>query len=709
MPRLAAAQAGTLVQFTFESSSPAASTAAGVWITNIPAELGTGTASAWHQGDCVYASPAGNNSHHSFSATNWTVGDFWQFACSSIGASNLTVGFDQVASGTGPANFQLQYSTDGSTFFNYGLPYTVQRNGGLTDTNPAYWSGLVSHTNTHYFVDLSSVTALNNQTTIWFRLTDANSTSTSGGTVMPYGTVRVDNFEVGGSVGSACVIWPNPGRIHYGFPLDTNHELNATACIPGTFIYSPPEGTVLHAGQHTLTAIFTPSNNLISPSTNTVPLSVHRAPLIVSTYNSARTVGNANPAFTGSIYGLVYGDNITATYSCLADSSSPAGDYTITPSLIDTNSVLTNYNVVTNTGTLTVSTGPIEEIILAQWNFNTNQPAVTVAGGQWHTNGPAVLGSGTASALHQRPTSYFGLPIDAANFALASTNWSVGDFWQFDFPVNGATNLTVEVRRASSAPGPKYHNLVIGHGPIINTLNLEDASVYCPPPSTVRVDSVYSALPVSIYTPSLINSHGLSAVFGATNLTVMIQDTSTTNANGGMVGPAGVDALYSVTVYGAVPLPPGTPVISWSTPPPITYGTPLSTAQLNATASTYGTFTYNPDVGTVLPAGTNVLSVVFTPSQSGYYTVSNTINLVVNYASNPTLIHPIVLGPGVFQFSVSNIGPSTNYTVLFTLDLASPLSNWTVIGSASLLSPGLYQFTDSNAMAGKGFYTVRSP
>src|SRR5262249_8136009 len=152
-----------------------------------------------------------------------------------------------------------------------------------------------------------------------------------------------------------------------------------------------------------------------------------------------------------------------------------------------------------------------------------------------------------------------------------------------------------------------------------------------------------------------------------------------TNANGGIVGPRGADALYSVTVYGAVPLPPGTPVISWSTPQPVTYGTPLSSVQLNATASTYGTFTYFRDVGAILPVGTNTLSVVFTPSQPVYFTVSNTVNLVVNNASIPTLIQPIVLSPGTFQFAISNIGSGTNFTVLYTPDLAVPVTNWTVI------------------------------
>src|SRR5690606_10659548 len=60
-----------------------------------------------------------------------------------------------------------------------------------------------------------------------------------------------------------------------------------------------------------------------------------------------------------------------------------------------------------------------------------------------------------------------------------------------------------------------------------------------------------------------------------------------------------------------------TPVITWSTPAPITYGTALSATQLNATANTAGTFTYTPASGTVLNAGANqVLSANFTPSNT---------------------------------------------------------------------------------------------
>ncbi|RNC69894.1 MAG: hypothetical protein ED859_07070 [Desulfuromonadales bacterium] len=65
-----------------------------------------------------------------------------------------------------------------------------------------------------------------------------------------------------------------------------------------------------------------------------------------------------------------------------------------------------------------------------------------------------------------------------------------------------------------------------------------------------------------------------------------------------------------------------TPVLTWATPAAITYGTALSATQLNATVSggIPGTFTYTPAVGTVLNAGTQTLSVTFTPSDSATYT-----------------------------------------------------------------------------------------
>jgi hypothetical protein len=62
--------------------------------------------------------------------------------------------------------------------------------------------------------------------------------------------------------------------------------------------------------------------------------------------------------------------------------------------------------------------------------------------------------------------------------------------------------------------------------------------------------------------------------------------------------------------------------INWPAPNPISYGTPLSNAQLNATASVPGTFAYGPGEGNVLPAGKHTLLAVFTPDNPHAYAVT---------------------------------------------------------------------------------------
>ncbi len=76
-----------------------------------------------------------------------------------------------------------------------------------------------------------------------------------------------------------------------------------------------------------------------------------------------------------------------------------------------------------------------------------------------------------------------------------------------------------------------------------------------------------------------------------------------------------------------------TPVLTWATPAAITYGTALSDIQLNATANVAGTFTYTPAAGTVLNAGAQPLSVIFTPSDPANYAPAEQVQtLMVNQA-----------------------------------------------------------------------------
>jgi hypothetical protein len=97
------------------------------------------------------------------------------------------------------------------------------------------------------------------------------------------------------------------------------------------------------------------------------------------------------------------------------------------------------------------------------------------------------------------------------------------------------------------------------------------------------------------------------------------------------------------------------PVITWSNPAAITYGTPLSATQLNVTSVVSGTFTYSPASGAILTAGTQTLSATFTPNATTDYTTQTaTASLTVNALPSVDLA-----APAVTEFTV----PATSATV----------------------------------------------
>jgi hypothetical protein len=82
-----------------------------------------------------------------------------------------------------------------------------------------------------------------------------------------------------------------------------------------------------------------------------------------------------------------------------------------------------------------------------------------------------------------------------------------------------------------------------------------------------------------------------------------------------------------------------TPVITWANPAAITYGTPLSAAQLNATANVPGSFFYTSPAGTLLPAGVSPLGAGFTPTDGTDYTPTSAyVAISVNKAITTTTI-----------------------------------------------------------------------
>ncbi len=123
-----------------------------------------------------------------------------------------------------------------------------------------------------------------------------------------------------------------------------------------------------------------------------------------------------------------------------------------------------------------------------------------------------------------------------------------------------------------------------------------------------------------------------------------------------------------------------TPVITWSNPADIAYGTTLSATHLNAAAtaggnSVPGTFTYTPTAGTVLNAGNNqTLHVDFVPTDTTNYTNASkdvTINVlkatpVITWANPADITYPTALSSTQLNAAAAVGGNSVSGTFTYT-------------------------------------------
>jgi hypothetical protein len=184
----------TLARWTFESFSNGIT---GTTLGPVYPEAGLQTNSAFVSGLHVSSSTAytnftGNGSAKALSANNWTTNDYFQFEVGMSGYQGLKLRFDQTGSGTGPAQFRISYSTNGSTyvtFTNYDVPKT-------NSTAAATWSSGASNAASTILIDLSAVADLNDSVRAYLRLTPRSTNSINNGGVAATGTSRIDNIIV---------------------------------------------------------------------------------------------------------------------------------------------------------------------------------------------------------------------------------------------------------------------------------------------------------------------------------------------------------------------------------------------------------------------------------------------------------------------------------------------------------------------------------
>ncbi len=171
---------------------------------------------------------------------------------------------------------------------------------------------------------------------------------------------------------------------------------------------------------------------------------------------------------------------------------------------------------------------------------------------------------------------------------------------------------------------------------------------------------------------------------GQRTLTVMLADDALNTPQSFSIGGMGVAPAGQMA----------TPTIMWAMPAAITTATPLSATQLDAMAADAngnavpGTFVYTPAAGAMLGAGTQTLSVTFTPTDTtDFTTATGSTTIVVTQASGATgSATTTVLTVSVGEGAVTTVAAGT--VVALTA---------TVSGGDTLVSPGQVAFCDATA------------
>ena len=363
------------------------------------------------------------------------------------------------------------------------------------------------------------------------------------------------------------VSWATPEPIVYGTPL-SSVQLNAAASVRGKFLYTPGPGYVLPAGTRTIWATFYAADQEDNPVLAEVSI----------------TVSKATPALRWPTPGQMLPGVALGTDQLNASASMP-GRFEYSSAVGEV--------LAEGTHKLSVTFVPEDKA-----NYTTAQATVsvtvakTVPKVEWASPNPipygTPLGAAQLNASASIPGTFeyspaAGEELSAGSHRLTAT-FIPSDSTSYS---RAAAMVSLAVTRATPTiawPTPEK----VSYGTLLSDSQLN---------ATASVPGTF------VYTPghgALLSAgeHTPSVVFTPSNLSDY----------------APVQAAASLSVMRK------TPTIHWPMPDPINRATPLGPAQLNASASVPGSFTYSPSTGETLGAGTHTLAVSFTPADSVNYT-----------------------------------------------------------------------------------------
>jgi hypothetical protein len=349
------------------------------------------------------------------------------------------------------------------------------------------------------------------------------------------------------------------------------------------------------------------------------------------TTNSGGQVSSANPTITIQV------DTIAPTVSC----TPPAPAWQATDVIVSCNAsdnaggsglvgpasfnVTTSVPAGTETNAATIAAVTVQDIA-----GNTSAPQGPFGPFEVDKKAPVIMGptiSPSSPLFGQSVTANYSCTDGGSGVVLCgptgtATIPATGNTGSLSSPASGSVGSHTFTVNAQDAVGnlsaPSSVTYTVGQAIPTLTWSTPAAITYGTALSATQLTATASVAGAFTYTPAA----GIVLTAGTHTLSVTF--TPTDNAD-----------YTTATATVVLVVKQAAPTITWATPAPITYGTALSAAQLNAASNVAGTFIYNPAAGTVLNAGTQTLSATFLPTDStDYSTAIVTATLQVNKAAS---------------------------------------------------------------------------
>ena len=460
------------------------------------------------------------------------------------------------------------------------------------------------------------------------------------------------------------------------------------ASLPASLCASP---TTITAGQSvTLTA---------SVLYNGSPVTSGSVVFYDSNNNTLGTVpliSSGQASLPTSALNTVGANTFTATFQATANLASSSGTATVTVTSSGSSSCIPSPTTVciSDPETITVTDTPTFADIFDQETITvTDTPEVVAEPAQLSIAAPVAyysvgsLGFGTVAAGQTATQSFSLANIGDAPLSLTGDSFNSGVSFLLSQTLctNGASSLPTTLPPLAACVFTISYTAPQSGTPASDAITFADNAALSNASSTGSGSSYMQTIP--------LNGSGTGTTPGPPPPTTITIPTIT----------------ESITVTDQVTVPE-TPVITWATPAPITYGTPLGSAQLDATAayngsSVAGTFAYSPAVGTVLGAGTQTLSVTFTPTDMIDYTAATASVSLQVQATQAITATPPAEARDNDSFTVSATGGASGNALVFTSsgDCTNSGATYTMGTKTGTCSGTINQAGNANYLAAPPF------